>query len=398
MTKRIVVVVSVLMLFGLFALVAGCGGSELPDNAVAQVGDVYVTQEQLDARVADFEAQYAGSIPDEATDPEGYKEFTKDVLDYLITYEVVTQNAEELAIAVTDEEVQTEIDSILEQSFGGDQAQFDEALKAQNMTVEQLKVNYKESMLLQKAYEEVTKDITTVPDADIAAYYEENKADYFVDETRTARHILISPSAEEDSSTTSTTAAGDTTTTTAAPTEADWEDALSEAEKVRQELVDGGDWTALAAEYSDDPGSKEAGGELGVVSKGQMVPEFDESVFSLAKDEISQPIKTSYGYHIIQVTEITEAKQYTLDEVKEDITSNLVNEKKGEVWQEWLDSIRTKLGVIFKAGMEPTTTTTAATTETTTSGGATTTNTPATTAGEATTTTQAGSTITTAAP
>ena len=70
-TKRIVVVVSVLMLFGLFALVAGCGGSELPDNAVAQVGDVYVTQEQLDARVADFEAQYAGSIPDEATDPGG---------------------------------------------------------------------------------------------------------------------------------------------------------------------------------------------------------------------------------------------------------------------------------------------------------------------------------------
>ena len=86
------------------------------------------------------------------------------------------------------------------------------------MTVEQLKVNYKESMLLQKAYEEVTKDVTTVPDADIAAYYEENKADYFVDETRTARHILISPSAGRGRvSTTSTTAAGDTTTTTAAP-------------------------------------------------------------------------------------------------------------------------------------------------------------------------------------
>ena len=88
-------------------------------------------------------------------------------------------------------------------------------------------------MLLQKAYEEVTKDVTTVPDADIAAYYEENKADYFVDETRTARHILISPSAEEDSSTTSTTAAGDTTTTTAAPTEADWEAALSRGREGR---------------------------------------------------------------------------------------------------------------------------------------------------------------------
>jgi len=397
-TKRIVAAVSVLVLFGLFALVAGCGGSELPDDAVAQVGDVYITQEQLDTRVADFEAQYAGSIPDEATDPEGYKAFTQDVLDYLVTYEVVTQKAEELAISVTDEEVQTEIDTILEQTFGGDQAQFDEALKAQNMTVEQLKVNYKESMLLQKAYEEATKDVTTVPDADIAAYYEENKADYFVDETRTARHILVSPSVEEESSTTSSTAAGDTTTTTAAPTEADWEAALAEAEEVRAELADGGDWTALAAESSDDPGSKDAGGELGVVSKGEMVPEFEESVFSLAKDEISQPIKTAYGYHIIQVTEITEAKQYALDEVKEDISSKLVNEKKGEVWQQWIDSTKTALGVIYRAGMEPTTTTTAATTETTTSGGATTTKTPATTAGQTTATTQAGSTITTAAP
>ena len=72
------------------------------------------------------------------------------------------------------------------------------------MTVEQLKVNYKESMLLQKVYEEATKDVTTVPDADIEAYYDENKADYFVDETRTARHILVSPSVEEENSTTST--------------------------------------------------------------------------------------------------------------------------------------------------------------------------------------------------
>ena len=110
------------------------------------------------------------------------------------------------------------------------------------------------------------------------------------------------------------------------------------------------------------------------------------------------PIKTAYGYHVIQVTEITEAKQYTLDEVKEEITSKLVNEKKAEVWQQWIDSTKTALGVIYKAGLEPTTTTTAATTETTTSGGATTTNTPATAAGETTTTTQAGSTITTAAP
>ena len=241
---------------------------------------------------------------------------------------------------------------------------------------------------------------TTVPDADIAAYYEENKADYFVDETRTARHILISPAAKDDAGDTTTSTDASTTTTTAAPTEADWSAALAEAEKVRQELVGGGDWTEVAAEYSDDTGTKESGGDLGTVSKGQMVPEFEESVFSLAKDEISQPIKTTYGYHIIQVTGITEAKQYTLDEVKEDISSILVSDKQGEVWREWLAQTKTELQVVYKEGMEPTTTTTAAATDTTAAAGSTDTTAAGTetTAVEETTTTSAGSTITTAAP
>lgn len=399
MTKRIVAIVSVLVFAALLGLVAGCGGG-LPDDAVAQVGEEYITQDELDTRVADFAAQYAGSIPDEATDPEGYKEFTQDVLDYMITYEVVMQKSSDLGVSVTDEQVQTEIDSILNDTFGGDQAKFDEALKAQNMTMDQLKLNYKESMLLQAAYDEVTKDVTTVPDADIAAYYEENKADYFVDETRTARHILISPAAKDDAGDTTTSTDASTTTTTAAPTEADWSAALAEAEKVRQELVGGGDWTEVAAEYSDDTGTKESGGDLGTVSKGQMVPEFEESVFSLAKDEISQPIKTTYGYHIIQVTGITEAKQYTLDEVKEDISSILVSDKQGEVWREWLAQTKTELQVVYKEGMEPTTTTTAAATDTTAAAGSTDTTAAGTetTAVEETTTTSAGSTITTAAP
>lgn len=399
MTKRIVAIVSVLVFAALLGLVAGCGGG-LPDDAVAQVGEEYITQDELDTRVADFAAQYAGSIPDEATDPEGYKEFTQDVLDYMITYEVVMQKSSDLGVSVTDEQVQTEIDSILNDTFGGDQAKFDEALKAQNMTMDQLKLNYKESMLLQAAYDEVTKDVTTVPDADIAAYYEENKADYFVDETRTARHILISPAAKDDTGDTTTSTDASTTTTTAAPTEADWSAALAEAEKVRQELVGGGDWTEVAAEYSDDTGTKESGGDLGTVSKGQMVPEFEESVFSLAKDEISQPIKTTYGYHIIQVTGITEAKQYTLDEVKEDISSILVSDKQGEVWREWLAQTKTELQVVYKEGMEPTTTTTAAATDTTAAAGSTDTTAAGTetTAVEETTTTSAGSTITTAAP
>jgi len=321
----------------------------LPDGAVAQVGEAYITQEQLDARVADFALQYQGSVPDAATDPEGYKEFTADVLDYMITLEVVKQKADDLQISVTDEDVQTEIDTILNETFGGDQAQFDAALESSNLTVDQLKASYKESMLLQAAYDEVTKDVTTVPDEEMAAYYEENKADYLMDDSRVARHILIAPGGLGDGG---------------AATDADWAAALAEAEEVREELVNGGDWTEEAAQYSDDTGTKDIGGELGTVSKGQMVPEFEESVFSLAKDEISQPVKTAYGYHVIQVTDISEAKQYTLDEVKEDISSILLSEKKAEAWEQWLEGTKTELNIVFKEGLEPTMTTDASTSAT----------------------------------
>ncbi len=163
MTKRILAVLVVLLLAGTVGLVAGCGGN-VPSGAVAKVGGTAITQEEFDQRIADFEAQYAGQIPDKTSDPAGYKQFQQDVLEYMITYQLASQKAEELKITVADDEVQKQIDSVLADSFAGDQAKFDDALKQQGITMDQLKLSYKESMLLQKVYDEVTKDVTTVAD------------------------------------------------------------------------------------------------------------------------------------------------------------------------------------------------------------------------------------------
>jgi len=391
-TKKVVTVVLALALALAAGLTVGCG-DKLPKDSLAKVGETYITQEQFDQHLPYFNAQYADSIPDKATDPEGYKDYERWVVDYLVTYELATREAQSSGLSVTDDEFQSELDQIVATYYDGDQADFEEELTNQKLTLDQFKLGYKESMLLQKVYEEVTKDVTTVPDEELAAYYEENKAYYFEEETRTARHILISPKASEsdDTSTTSSTDASSTTTTIAL-TEADWAKALATAEKVRADLVAGADWTTEAAEYSDDKGTKEIGGDYGTVNKGETVKEFEDSVFSLAKDEISQPVKSVYGYHIIQVTGITEAKQYTLDEVKEDITSILLYEKKVEAWDKWIEEKRAEALVIYQEGMEPTTTTTASTTATTAAASTTT------TISSEATTTSAGQTITTAAP
>ena len=240
---------------------AGCGGN-LPKDAVAKVGSIIITQQAFDERIADFEAQYAGQIPDKETDAAQYKVFQQDVLEYMITYELASQASTGMKITVTDADVQTELDKVKTSTFGGDQAQFDAALKQQGITLDQLKRSYRESMLLQKVYEEVTKSVTTVPDTDIQAYYDAHKTNYFVAETRTARHILLTPvsgrtdattSTTTTSSTTSTTddsttgssdgsattsdtataTASSSTTTTSLPTQADWDSALAAAKLVR---------------------------------------------------------------------------------------------------------------------------------------------------------------------
>lgn len=81
------------------------------------------------------------------------------------------------------------------------------------------------------------------------------------------------------------------------------EQTLALANELRQRLLNGEDFAALAAEYSDDPGSAAQGGDLGWFGRGRMVAPFEEAAFSLAVDEISEPIKTDFGYHIIQVLE-----------------------------------------------------------------------------------------------
>src|SRR5690606_709943 len=84
---------------------------------------------------------------------------------------------------------------------------------------------------------------------------------------------------------------------------ADTANALAEALAARDEILAGADFAEVAQRVSDDPGSAAAGGDLGTFGRGQMVPEFEEAAFNLAIGEVSEPVRTSYGYHLIEVLE-----------------------------------------------------------------------------------------------
>lgn len=88
----------------------------------------------------------------------------------------------------------------------------------------------------------------------------------------------------------------------------DKQKALEEAQQIRNKLLAGADFTELARQHSDDPGSALLGGEMGFMQKGQLVPEYEAAALALAKGEISEPVKTEFGYHIIELIELREGE------------------------------------------------------------------------------------------
>lgn len=157
----------------------------------------------------------------------------------------------------------------------------------------------------------------TVTQEEIETYYEENKANYVEPEQVKARHILIK-------------------TEKNAPSEK-IEEARKKAELILEDLKKGADFEIRAKADSDDTATKEKGGDLGYFSRGKMVPEFEEAAFGLGVGELSDIVKTTYGFHIIKVEDKKEAYTKSLEEVSSSIEEELkkqaskrMAEQKGE--------------------------------------------------------------------
>jgi peptidyl-prolyl cis-trans isomerase C len=104
-----------------------------------------------------------------------------------------------------------------------------------------------------------------------------------------------------------------------------------QAKDIAGKLAKGGDFAALAKENSKDPGSKDDGGMLGYFGRGQMVPQFEEAVFKLKKGEISPPVKSQFGFHVIKLEDRRDKKLPTFDEVKDRILNSMIQRKAQEV-------------------------------------------------------------------
>ena len=307
------------LLAALAVAVSACGGdSGVPEGAVAVVDGTEVSRAELDELVErarkNTEAQKQ-EFPKVGT-PE-YQNIQKQYVAFLVQRVAFEKEAEDLGVEVTDKEIDKEIKAFVDSRFEGKQKEFEQALKEQGFTQEGFRDTVRISVLERKLFDALTKDVV-VPDAEIAQYYQQNSSQYSTAESRDVRHILIS---EKNGS------------------KVDYAASKAEADRIRAELVNGGDFAALAKEYSEDPGSKDQGGKL-TVTRGQTVPEFDKTSFEIEQGTVSQPIKTSFGYHLIEaLSPVRKASTKKLPEVRESIRATLLQDKKNQVVTEWTEKL-----------------------------------------------------------
>jgi foldase protein PrsA len=227
------------------------------------------------------------------------------MLDSLMTLKLIDLEATKAGATVSDAAVTAEIEKIKKSNNFATDADFEAALQQSQMTLAGFKEQIANQLKLRQIFE---KEYPTT-DADLKAYYDKNP-DMFATSPKQVRasHILLSTKAEADA--------------------------------VLAELKAGKDFATLAKQKSQDPGSKDAGGDLNYFTKGQMNAQFEAAAFSLKKGEMSGVVQSDSGFHIIKVTDIKEAVIPAYDTIKDQVKAAYYDAKIQSEGQAWMDKVK----------------------------------------------------------
>jgi peptidyl-prolyl cis-trans isomerase D len=345
-------------------------------DTVATVGDQSIS-------VIDVQNQLAKSTRGTQIPPALVGIYSQQALDQLVDEKMLELQAQRMGLTVSDEEHADFLKKLVPTAFTGDSFigmdRYSAEVQARfQMTVPEFEAEVKKALLQQKFQQLVTDGITASPDevkaeyrrenekikldyvtikpsdlqskvdisdADIAAYFEKNKARYVVPERRTIDYAMLSLAQLKQRAQISDDDVkvfyqghvdqykledrahiAHILFKTVGMTDAEAAEVKKKAEDVLNKAKHGGNFADLAKQYSEDT-SKDKGGDLGWIVRGQTVPEFEAAAFSLPKGSISDLVKTQYGFHIIQVIDREQARTQTLDEVKASIVNQLQQQR-----------------------------------------------------------------------
>jgi peptidyl-prolyl cis-trans isomerase C len=295
---------------------SGAGGSASLDlkDPVATVDGDQISKAQLN-EAFDKAVQATGVKASDLT-PEQKVEGYRQILDDLITEKLVNKAAAGITVPQSDVDAQI---ARLKAQFPSEE-DFSKQLEQVGQTPEQFSETVRKMLQQQRWLESQLTGKAEVSDEEAKKFYEENKSEFEQPETVKASHILFRVNKEDSEEVVN--------------------QKLKAAQSAEARAKKGEDFTALAKELSEEPGAKESGGDLGFFPKDRMVPEFAEVAFSEKVGDISDPVRTQFGWHVIKVTEKKPAGTLPYEEVKAQLISYLKAKKQEEAAQEVLKSLR----------------------------------------------------------
>jgi foldase protein PrsA len=328
-----------LLLAALAGIAAGCGGggggsSAVPADSVALVDSTPVTKAQFDMLMS--AAQGEDKVRGQAFPKVGtaaYTQLRDQAIAYLIQGEELAQEGKKLGVTISQKDIDARLKQIADQYYQGSHAKLIAGLKSTGLTLPQAEQQLRITLLAQKINAKVTSNVKVTPAA-VKSYYQQNKATYTVPPTREVRHILVS--------------------------------SKSLANTLETKLRNGASFAALAKKYSKDTTSGQQGGKLCVAHGStsgactQTVPPFDKAAFALKTNEISAPVHSQYGWHIIQALgPVKPAHSQPFSKVQAQIRTSLLQSKQGQAWANWLAKVKKDFQgkVSYQSGYEPAATT-----------------------------------------
>jgi len=260
---------------------------------------------------------------------EGYKKQTnkekiteedkKYLLERIIQNYLLIEEAEEQDIKVPEQMLENNLQQYY-QAYKGEE-NFKNMLKTNNIPFDDFKKKLESDLKAQLIINLEVENNVNISDDEMKKYFENNKKKMKTQESVKASHILVSTKEMEEN------------------------EAKEKIEKISEE-VNKDNFSELAKKYSDCP-SKENGGDLGFFSKGKMDPVFENAAFDLDIDEISSPVKTNFGYHIIYKKDHNAEKDLQFEDVKDHIKSTITKEKSNKIIGKFIEKLKNKFNVEY---------------------------------------------------
>lgn len=279
-------------------------------SPIAEVNGAEITNREFQSQVNQTLSQMRGQVQDSQV-----LSLKKRVLDQLIDRQLIEQKMKEKGLMeeVSDDKVEARLDKIVKDSQFKSKEELGKRLEQAGRSLDGIRKQLKQSLAMQMLFDEVLKDIE-VTDKEIKANYEEISAS----------HILIKNEEKSD------------------------KEAKDKAEEAIEEIEAGTEFSKVAKEYSEGPSAKR-GGKLGSFNRGKMVEAFEDEAFQLEEGEISNPVKTKFGYHVIKVTDKKEAEGQEFKKQKTKIKDKLLNQKKKEAFDKWISEQKDGAEVVINS-------------------------------------------------